>query len=151
MKSNFNIIIIILSIFTNLVTGQSYQGFYNFEFDETTGKLLFTVDKLNQDFLMVNAFGTGLGSNDLGIDRGKLNDIRVVRFEKHGDKILLIQPNLGFRAISNNLHEVNAVNEAFAKSVIFGFKIEKKDNNNYIIDISSLLYEDLNLVANILK
>jgi len=151
MKSNFNIVIFILSFFANSGTGQTFQGFYNFEFDETTGKLLFTVDKLNQDFLMVNAFGTGIGSNDLGIDRGKLNDIRVVRFEKHGDKILLIQPNLGFRAISNNIYEVNAVNEAFAKSVIFGFKIEKKENNNYIIDISSLLYEDLNLVANSLK
>ena len=51
---------------------------------------------------MVNAFGTGMGSNDLGLDRGKLGDVRVVRFEKHGDKILLIQPNLKYRAISNN-------------------------------------------------
>jgi Met-zincin/Domain of unknown function (DUF5117) len=151
MKNSLFSVLLYLFIFTNFVSGQSFQGFYNFEFDEATGKLLLTVDKLNQDFLMVNAFGTGLGSNDIGIDRGKLNDIRVVRFEKHGDKILLTQPNLGFRANSNNIHEVRAVTEAFAKSVIFGFKIEKKVGENYIIDISGLLYEDLNLVATSLK
>ena len=65
---------------------QKFEGFFNFEFEESTGKLLFKIEKLNQDFLMVNAYGTGIGSNDLGMDRGKLGDIRVVRFEKHGDK-----------------------------------------------------------------
>jgi hypothetical protein len=94
------------------------------------------MDKLNQDILMVNAFGTGVGSNDLGLDRGKLGDIRVVRFEKHGDKILLIQQNLKYRANSNNALEVRAVEEAFAKSVIFGFKIEKTENQIYYIDMA---------------
>lgn len=138
-------------IFNENSNAQSYKGYFNFEFNDTTGKLLLTIDKLNQDFLMVNAYGTGIGSNDLGMDRGRLSDIRIVRFEKHGDKILLTQPNLGFRAVSDNSHEVKAVNEAFAKSVIYGFKIEKKVDNNFIIDISPLMFEDLNLVAYNLK
>jgi hypothetical protein len=133
------------------LSAQKYQGFFDFEYDENSGKLLLKVDKLNQDFLMVNAFGTGIGSNDLGMDRGKLGDIRIVRFEKHGDKILLVQPNLKFRAVSNNALEVRAVEEAFAKSVIYGFKIEKNENGKFIIDLSSLMYEDLNLVVNTLK
>lgn len=132
-------------------SAQHYKGFFQMEYDESTGKLLLTVDKFNQDFLMVNAFGTGLGSNDIGMDRGKLSDIRIVRFEKHGDKILLVQPNPGFRAISNNPFEVQAVEEAFATSVIFGFKIEKKINDACVIDIAPLMMEDLNLVANQLK
>ena len=138
-------------IFNENSNAQSYKGYFNFEFNDTTGKLLLTIDKLNQDFLMVNAYGTGIGSNDLGMDRGRLSDIRIVRFEKHGDKILLTQPNLGFRAVSDNSHEVKAVSEAFAKSVIYGFKIEKKVDNNFIIDISPLMFEDLNLVAYNLK
>ena len=136
---------------TQTLLGQKYQGFFNFEYQDSSGKLLLKMDKLNQDILMVNAFGTGMGSNDLGLDRGKLGDVRVVRFEKHGDKILLIQPNLKYRAISNNALEVRAVEEAFAKSVIFGFKIEKTENKNYTIDIGPLLLDDLNLVANTLK
>ncbi|MBL0025737.1 MAG: DUF5117 domain-containing protein [Saprospiraceae bacterium] len=121
-----NLLLTIIFITTHFILiSQNYEGYFNFEFEETTGKLLFKVDKLDQDLLMVNAFGTGLGSNDLGMDRGKLADIKVVKFEKHGDKILLVQSNLNFRAVSDNPLEVSAVEEAFAKSVIFGFKIEK--------------------------
>ncbi|MGB4959207.1 MAG: zinc-dependent metalloprotease, partial [Saprospiraceae bacterium] len=93
----------------------------------------------------------GLGSNDIGMDRGKLIDTRVVKFEKHGDKLLLIQPNQKYRAISNNPLEIRAVEEAFAQSVIFWFKIEKKDSGRYIIDLMPMLMEDLNLVATQLK
>ena len=146
--------ILIISFIINYIQvsySQKYQGFFDFEFEESTGKLLLKVDKLNHEFLMVNAYGTGIGSNDLGMDRGKLGDIKVVRFEKHGDKILLVQNNLNFRAVSNNALEVRAVEEAFAKSVIFGFKIEKNENNIFIIDLAPMLYEDLNLVINTLK
>lgn len=133
------------------IFSQKYQGFFDFEYRDSTGKLLLKMDKLNKDILMVNAFGTGIGSNDLGMDRGKLGDIRVVRFEKHGEKILLVQPNLKYRANSNNPLEVRAVEEAFAKSVIFGFKIEKTENQIHYIDMATLLYEDLNMVTTTLK
>ena len=147
-----NLLLTIIFITTHLtLISQNYEGYFNFEFEETTGKLLFKVDKLDQDLLMVNAFGTGLGSNDLGMDRGKLADIKVVRFEKHGDKILLVQSNLNFRAVSDNPLEVSAVEEAFAKSVIFGFKIEKTEKSVYTIDMAPMLYEDLNQIVTSLK
>lgn len=147
----YTLLTLFLFILLQVSHSQKYEGFFNFEFEESTGKLLFKIDKLNQDFLMVNAYGTGIGSNDLGMDRGKLGDIKVVRFEKHGDKILLIQSNLNFRAVSNNALEIRAVEEAFAKSVIFGFKIEKSENGIFTIDLAPLLYDDINLVVNTLK
>lgn len=130
---------------------QTFDGFYTAKFDEKTGKLLLTLDKMNEEFLMVNAYGTGIGSNDIGVDRGKLSDIRIVRFEKQGEKILLVQPNQGYRAISNNPLEVKAVDEAFAKSVIWGFKIESTENNVPVIDIAPMLLDDLNNVVQTLK
>ena len=133
------------------MSAQNYKGFFDMTYEESTGKLLMTVKNLNQDFLMVNGYGTGIGSNDLGMDRGKIGDIKVVRFEKHGDRILLVQQNTSYRARSGNTMEVRAVQEAFAVSVIFGFKIEKPDGTAYVIDIAPLMYEDLNLVVNQLK
>lgn len=133
------------------LSSQQYAGFYKFSYDDSSGKMLLEVPELKTDFLMVNAFGTGIGSNDIGIDRGKLQDVRIVRFEKHGDRILLVQPNMDFRAVSDNPSEVRAVEEAFAKSVIYGAKIEKKEGNTYFIDIAPLLLEDLNQVAVQLK
>ncbi len=149
MRNKYFIAIFILV--SQMLYAQKFTGFFDFEYEESNGKLLFKIDKLNDDFLMVNGFGTGIGSNDLGMDRGKLNDTRVVRFEKHGNKILLIQTNLNYRAISENVLEVKSVTEAFAQSVIFGFDIVKSENNTYYIDLSSLLYEDLNFIATHLK
>jgi hypothetical protein len=149
--SRLQLIIFIFIATIHKVDGQQYQGFFNFQYEETTGKMLLEIRQLNEDFLMVNAFGTGIGSNDLGMDRGRLQDVRIVRFEKHGDRILLVQPNLDYRAHSTNAKEVRAVEEAFAKSVLFGTKIEKKEGNSYTIDIAPFLMEDLNQVAFQLK
>ncbi len=132
-------------------SGQSWDGFFNVTYDEANGKLLLRLDRLNEDFLMVNSFGTGIGSNDLGMDRGRLMDTRIVRFEKHGDKLLLVQPNMDYRAVSSNPKEVSAVQEAFATSVLFGSKIEKKEGSSLYIDIAPLLLDDLNQVATKLK
>lgn len=141
----FCLFLLLLHGFT--LHGQKYQGFFNFEFDEQSGKMILEISKLDKDFLMVNGYGTGIGSNDLGMDRGKLNNTRIVRFEKHGDRILLIQPNLSYRAVSNNTMEVKSVSEAFAQSVIFGFKIEKSEKDKFYIDIAPFLLEDLNFLV----
>ncbi|MBK9257373.1 MAG: zinc-dependent metalloprotease [Saprospiraceae bacterium] len=142
---------VLLSFIFSALQSQKFEGFFNFEYQDSTGKILLNVSNLNEDFLMVTSLGTGVGSNDIGLDRGKLGNKMVVRFEKHGDKILLVQQNMNYRAISNNTEEVKSVKEAFAFSVLGGFKIEKKVGSGYTIDLSPLLFDDLHQISILLK
>ena len=47
----------------------------------------------------------GLGSNDVGLDRGQLGETRIVRFERTGPRLLMVQPNYGFRATSDEAYD----------------------------------------------
>lgn len=118
------------------------EGFFNFYYDEQVGRVFLEVKDLNKEFLYVNALAAGVGSNDIGLDRGQLGSERVVKFEKHGNKLLLIQPNLDYRAVSENQDEVKSVAEAFASSVIGGFEIATKNSSAYLIDITDFLLRD---------
>ncbi|MBF8151060.1 zinc-dependent metalloprotease [Winogradskyella sp. F6397] len=130
---------------------KSYDGYFDFYYEESTDKIYLKVEKLNDEFLYVNSLATGIGSNDIGLDRGQLGDERVVYFEKAGNKLLLIQPNLKYRANTNNTQEKKSIEQAFAKSVLFGFKILSKKNGVYIIDFTPFLLEDAHGVSNRLK
>jgi hypothetical protein len=105
------------------------------------------LSNFNREFLYVNALAAGIGSNDIGLDRGQLDQERVVKFEKHGNKLLLIQPNYRYRAISNNLDEVKSVEEAFATSILAAFDIQISDSDRYLIDITDFLLRDAHGVA----
>jgi len=127
----------------NTATMTAHEGFFNYWWDETSGKIWLEVDKLNQEFLYVNSLPAGVGSNDIGLDRGQLGNERVVKFIQSGPKVMLIQPNYDFRAISDNPDERKSVQEAFAQSVIYGFKVGKKmANGNPLIDITNFLLRD---------
>lgn len=130
---------------------QQNKGFFDFEWQEKDGKIILTIDELGEEFLYVNALATGVGSNDLGLDRGQLGGRRIVKFEKVGNKILLIQPNYNFRGTSDNQAEANSIEEAFAKSVIGGFPILNADNGRYRIDITDFLLRDAHGIANTLS
>ncbi|MBT8303405.1 MAG: DUF5117 domain-containing protein, partial [Bacteroidia bacterium] len=129
----------------------NYQGFFNFEYDESTDKITLDVDKLDEEFLYVNSLATGVGSNDIGLDRGQLGNERVVKFVKAGNKLLLVQPNLKFRANTENELERRSIEQAFAKSVLFGFKIQSSVNGVNKIDLTPFLMQDAHGVANRLK
>src|SRR4051812_2073618 len=75
---------------------ERHDGFIPFWFDERSGKLLFQVDRLDQDFLYTYALSTGLGSNDRGLDRSSLGDEAVVRFQRFGPRVFLVRRNLAF-------------------------------------------------------
>ncbi|MGB5820025.1 MAG: zinc-dependent metalloprotease [Saonia sp.] len=130
---------------------QKFQGLFDFYYDEGTDKLYLEVDSLEKEFLYVYALSSGIGSNDIGLDRGQLGNEQVVYFKKAGNKLLLIQPNLRFRALTENVLEKKSVEQAFAKSVLFGFKIEEEINGKYIIDISDFLMQDAHGVSARLK
>lgn len=124
-----------------------YEGYFNFYWDDKTGRILLEVNKLDQEFLYVNSLPAGVGSNDLGLDRGQIGDTRIVKFIKSGPKILLIQPNYDYRAVSDNADERRSVDEAFARSVIWGFKAEAQDGGKVLIDITPFLLRDSHHIA----
>ena len=130
---------------------QKFNGFYNFYFDDATDKIFLEVDELEKEFLYVYSLSSGIGSNDIGLDRGQLGNEQVVFFKKAGNKLLLIQPNLKFRAITQNELEKKSVEQAFAKSVLHGFKIEEESKGNYLIDITEFLMRDAHGVSARLK
>ena len=102
---------------------KAYEGYFNFYYDESTDKIFLKVDALETEFLYVYSLSSGMGSNDIGLDRGQLGNEQVVYFKKAGNKLLLVQPNLEYRALTDNPLEKKAVEQAFAKSVIYGFPI----------------------------
>ncbi|MFD0861752.1 zinc-dependent metalloprotease [Sungkyunkwania multivorans] len=130
---------------------KKYQGYFDFYYDENEDRIYLEVDKLDAEFLYVNSLSSGVGSNDIGLDRGQLGNEQVVFFRKAGNKLLLIQPNLKFRALTNNELEKRSVAQAFAKSVLFGFPIKEQRKGSYIIDLTQFLMQDAHGVANRLK
>lgn len=127
------------------------EGYFNFYYDAEAGRMFLEVDNVGEEFLYVNSLAAGIGSNDIGLDRGQLGGERVVKFEKYGNKLLLVQPNQDYRAISDNQDEVKSVAEAFATSVIGGFEIKTRNDNAYLIDITDFLLRDSHDVSGRLR
>jgi hypothetical protein len=126
---------------------QQFNGFFNFYYDDSSDKIFIEVNNINEEFLYVNALSAGIGSNDIGLDRGQLGNTAVVKFIKAGNKLLLIQPNQDFRAVSDNIEEKKSVEEAFAQSVLFGFPIEEQIKNSFLIDVSTFFLRDAHNVS----
>jgi hypothetical protein len=124
-----------------------YEGYVTFYYDDKTDKIFLQIDALDADFLYAHSLSEGIGSNDIGLDRGQLGDGVVAHFKKAGNKILLIQPNQNFRAITDNIEEIKSVKEAFAKSVLHGFIIKEEKNGMYLVDATDFLMRDAHGVA----
>ncbi len=130
---------------------KDYKGYFNFHYNEEEDEIYLEVDTLHSEFLYSHFLTTGVGSNDIGLDRGQLGGEAVVKFVKAGNKLLMVQPNQNYRAITENKAEKESVAEAFAKSVLFGFEIKEEKEGKYIIDLTPFLMQDVHGVAEKLK
>ena len=126
-------------------------GYFDFYFDEKQDKIFLVIDKLDTEFLYVNSLPAGVGSNDIGLDRGQLGDDRIVKFERRGPKVLLIQPNYRYRAITNNADERKAVEQAFAQSVLWGFTVSTEENGKILVDATDFYLQDTHDVIGTLR
>ncbi|MCS3732884.1 zinc-dependent metalloprotease [Mucilaginibacter dorajii] len=124
-----------------------FTGYFNFYWDEKSGKILLEIDKFDQEFLYVNSLPAGVGSNDLGLDRGQIGNSRIVKFIKSGPKVLLVQPNYSYRAISDNADERKSVEEAFAQSAIWGTTVLAQDGDKVLVDFTPFLLRDSHKIA----
>ncbi len=130
---------------------KKFEGFINFYWDENNGKTWLEIDKTDTEILYVTSLPAGLGSNDIGLDRGLLGAERIVKFSKVGRKILLVQPNYDYRAITNDAAERRAVEQSFAQSTLWGFTVEAETGNRYLVDATDFLMRDAMQVTSRLR
>src|SRR5215472_3046758 len=131
-------------------------GYFNLYWDAKQGKLWLEIDKWGSEFLYQSGLPAGIGSNDIGLDRGQLGATRIVRFDRSGPRVLLMQENLQYRAVSNDADERRAVHDSFAESALWGFTVaaEEKDaqgKDHALVDATDFFLRDAHHVPEALQ
>jgi hypothetical protein len=125
------------------------SGFVDVLYSKADDKVYLALRKeqLEQQMLFQSSLPQGVGSNDIGLDRGQLGDTRLITFQQFGNKILLKQLNTTYRASSSNEAERKSIDEAFADSIIAGFTLAHEDNDFVYFDYTDFLLSDIHGVA----
>jgi hypothetical protein len=126
---------------------QKMPGFFTYFWDAREGKLWLQVDKWNTSFLYYETLPNGVGSNDVGLDRGQPGKMNVVHFERSGPRILLVAENEDYRAVTDDLQQQSAVQQAFAQSVLWGFEAAAEDGESVLVDATPFFLSDAHEVA----
>ncbi len=119
------------------------DGFVPLYWDDRGGTMLLEVSRFDSEFLMSTGLSAGLGSNDLGLDRGQGGQGRIVKFQRVGPRVLLVQPNQSFRSSSPNVLERKAVEDSFAKSVLWGFTVAAETSGRVVVDATDFFLRDV--------
>ena len=122
---------------------QKLDGYFPIYWDQRTGTLFIEIPRFDAPFLLSTGLAAGLGSNDIGLDRGQGGQGRVVQFQRVGPRVLLIQGNESFRSTSPNPAERKSVEDSFAKSVLWGFTVAAETNGHVLVDASDFLLRDI--------
>src|SRR6266849_6144508 len=130
---------------------QKFPGYFPFYWDAKAGKIWLEIDKWNSEFLYVESLPAGIGSNDIGLDRGQLGQSHIVRFERTGPRVLLIASNEAFRANSDSADERRAVRDAFAESTLWGFEVAAEEGNRALVDATAFYLRDVHGIPGTLQ
>src|SRR5271166_2911501 len=126
---------------------EKLPGFLTYYWDARDGKLWLQIDKWNTPFLYYETLPNGVGSNDVGLDRGQPGKTAVVHFERSGPRILLVAENERYRAVTDDLDQQTAVQQAFAQSVLWGFEAAAADGESILVDATPFFLSDAHEVA----
>ncbi|MEO6194145.1 MAG: zinc-dependent metalloprotease [Thermoanaerobaculia bacterium] len=133
-------------------------GLVTFYVDRQKGKVWLEVppatEKSGQvaSFIYQEGIATGLGSNPVGLDRGQIGDTRIVNLRRLGGRVFLEQPNLKFRALTEDAGERQAVRESFATSILWAGEIAAEDaDGRALIDFTPFLVRDAHDIVARLK
>src|SRR5262245_17408324 len=81
------------------------DGFMPLYWDESSGTLFMEIGRFNQEMIYLAGLSSGLGSNDIGLDRAQIGGTRIVKFQRIGPKVLMTEPNYDYRADSPDAAE----------------------------------------------
>ena len=127
------------------------EGYLPLYWDNDTGRLFVEITRFETELLYQVSLATGVGSSPLGLDRGRLGATRVVHFEQVGPRVLMIEPNYRYRAITTDPAERRSVTDSFAQSVTWGFEVEASSGPRVLVDATEFFLRDANYVADWLR
>ena len=120
------------------------DGYFPLYWDERTGGMLLEISRFDTDFLFSTGLSAGLGSNDIGLDRGSgRGGGRLVQFQRVGPRVFLVQPNQSFRSSSKNPLERKSVEDSFAKSILWGFTVAAESSGRVLVDATDFFLRDV--------
>jgi Met-zincin/Domain of unknown function (DUF5117) len=119
------------------------DGYFPLYWDDRAGSMFLEIPRMDIEFLMAFGLAAGLGSNDIGLDRGQGGGGRVVFFQRVGPRILLVQPNQSFRSSSANPLERKSVEDSFAKSILWGFPVAAQTADRHLVDATEFFVRDV--------
>ncbi|MFL5477610.1 MAG: zinc-dependent metalloprotease [Gemmatimonadaceae bacterium] len=124
------------------------DGFIPLYLDAKQGKIFLEIPRDSTRALMFVSLATGLGSNPIGLDRGASGDSYVARFDKTGDKVLVVFENWNYRtsALENPAH-ARTVLEAFPPSSPAALPIIAQDGRRLVVDATEFFMRDWNDVV----
>lgn len=130
-------------------------GFVDVYRDTKNGRVIIGVHELDTPFLLTTSLPGGIGSNDIGLDRGQLGKQYIARFRQVGGRVLLIADNTRFVANSPDAAERQSATDAFTNAVLWaGPVIPRPAGSTHpdglLVDIAPYLSGDRHGIANAL-
>ena len=123
------------------------DGFIPFYVDTRGGKVLLEIPRDSSRALFWVSQATGLGSNPIGIDRGSGGPEQVARFDRDGDRVLLVFENWSYRGAADNPAHQRSVAEAFPPSTVLSLPLLAEEGGRLLVDATDLLMRDWNDVT----
>ncbi|MFO1516246.1 MAG: zinc-dependent metalloprotease [Lysobacterales bacterium] len=132
----------------------SLPGFVHVYADAAQGRVLLGIGAFDQPFLLVTSLPWGLGSNDIGLDRGQPGNVHEVEFRRFGKRVMLVERNTRYVARADSPAERLAAQQAFAESVLWAGDVLATTAGaaaETLVDFSSFLASDRHGIADRLE
>ena len=127
------------------------DGFIPVYIDDRQGKLLLEIPRDTMSVLMFYGLATGLGSNPIGLDRGANGENFIARFEKNGERVLVVFENWNYRTSLNNPDQARTIAESFPPSTAAAMPIVAQEGGRILVDATDFVMRDWNDVAGTLQ
>ncbi len=119
------------------------DGFIPVFLDHRTGKIALEIPRDSMRVLFFLELATGLGSNPIGLDRGSDGASHIARFDRNGDRVLVVLENWGYRSSARtDPAHVRTVAEAFAPSTIAALPLLAEEKGRMLVDATDFFIHD---------
>lgn len=118
------------------------EGFVPIVLDHRKGQVLLEFPADSTRLLFCYSLATGLGSNPVGLDRGANGDCQVTRFDRSGDKVLVVFENWNYRSSSPDADLARTVAESFAPSTVAALPVAAEEAGRLLVDATGLVLRD---------